>query len=71
MSIISIKKLGDESFLLKMKDKKSFDVLVETIKGNFGYSFNQGLQLNADILEIVIAGVSEENLKRHLAVVSF
>ncbi|BBT50058.1 hypothetical protein WP8W18E11_25880 [Acinetobacter baumannii] len=71
MSIISIEKLGDESFLLKMKDKKSFDVLVETIKGNFGYSFNQNLQLNADLLEIGISGVSEENLKRHLEVVKF
>ena len=46
MSIISIKKLGDESFLLKMKDKKSFDVLVETIKGNFGYSFNRLLRVD-------------------------
>lgn len=71
MSINSIKQLGDEKFLLKMKDKKSFDILVETIKGSFGYSFNQGLQLNADLLEIKIEGVSEENLKRHLAVVSF
>lgn len=71
MGIISIEQLEDERFLLKMKDRKSFDILVETIKGSFGYSFNQGLKLNADILEIVIAGVSEENLKRHLDVVSF
>lgn len=71
MGINSITDLGAEKFLLKMEDKKSFDILVETIKGSFGYSFNHGLQLNADILEIVIAGVSGENLKRHLEVVLF
>lgn len=71
MGIKSITNLGGERFLLKMKDKKSFDILVETIKSSFGYSFNHSLQLNADILEIVIAGVSGENLKRHLDAVSF
>ena len=71
MGISSITNLVHEKFLLKMEDRRSFDILVNTIKANFGYSFNQGLQLNEDRLEIVIAGVSKENLLRHLAVVEF
>lgn len=70
-NILSIADMGNETFLLKMKDKRSFDVLVEKIKADFGYSFNQGLQLDENSLEIVIAGVSKDSLIRHLAVVSF
>lgn len=69
VGISSIAKLEEEKFLLKMEDMSSFNHLVAIIKANFGYSFNQGLELDESNLEIVIAGVSEENLKRHLAVV--
>ena len=70
-NILSIADMGNESFLLKMKDKRSFDVLVEKIKTDFGYSFNQGLKLDENSLEIVISGVSKDSLIRHLGVVSF
>lgn len=71
VGINSITKLADEKFLLKMKDRRSFKILVDMIEANWGYSFNKNLKLNENSLEITIADVSEENLMRHLAVVSF